>query len=71
MVPYKSITGFKTYSATAAANAAGYAFEIRNAADSTLLTSITVTPPYFKNLTIAINGLVSDGSISAFTVNNY
>jgi hypothetical protein len=70
-LPYKSITVFQKFSANAANNAAGYAFEIRNASDSTLLTTIQVTPPYFKNVTIAINGLVSDASISGFTVNNF
>jgi hypothetical protein len=69
---YKAITSFGTYSANSdVLNNGGYTFEIRNAADSTLLTTVQVTPPVFKNQTIAIEGLVSDGSINAVVVNNY
>jgi len=68
-LPYTSITSFMTFSANSA-NSGGYNFEIRNASDSLLAAySQNIIP--FKNVTIVINGMLSDGSFAAFTVNNY
>jgi len=71
---YKSLSEFKSYSATSAVS--DYSFEFRDAASGSLITTYTVSgvnalPNYalFKNLTIVFYGPL--GSQSTFGVNNF
>lgn len=68
-LPYESITSFKKYSANSANT--NYNFEIRDAVSDSLLYSFSQAPALFKNITIVIDGQLSDGSFGIFTVNNY
>jgi len=68
-VAYLSYTTFKRYSATAAEQAAGYNFEFRDAATGTLITTITLNPPVFKNVTIALTGVETNPS--TILINEY
>ena len=68
---YKKITAFKKYPATIEViNNGGYNCEIRDASGN-VITTFNWNPPTFKNNTLVITGLVSDGSVSVFAVNNY
>lgn len=70
-ISYKKITSFKKYPATMdVINNGGYNYEIRDASGN-VLTSFNWSPATFKNNTLVITGLVADGSISVFPVNNY
>lgn len=85
-LPYKGITGFKSYPATQAISS--YIFEFRDAATGTLLTTYTAdginntdSDPYFpskiwrsRNTTLALIGLPNGSGDAAQTVlmiNNY
>jgi hypothetical protein len=68
---YTSITAFNKLPAGNVAITNGYTFEIRNAADSTLLITYQQSVLPYKNQTIVFNGLEADMSFKAFTVNNY
>ena len=68
---YKSITPFYKLPANSdIINNGGYNFEIRDTAGNVLYTQ-NQSAVTFKNVTIVTNGLVADGSFSAFIVNNY
>ena len=68
---YRSITQFyKLPAVSAVTNNGGYSFEIRDTAGNVLYTLNQAAVTY-KNVTIVTNGLVADGSFSAFAVNNY
>lgn len=66
-VAYKAYTDFKKYPATRAASS--YIFEFRKT-DGTLITSYTLTTPYFHNVTLALRGTIG-GSTGVILVNNY
>ena len=72
-LPYKGITAFNNYPATAAVSA--YTFEFRNAASGTLLASYTVTATPYLNYTLALEGLPGVGTgataQAAFLINSY
>lgn len=66
---YKGYDNFIQHSAGIADVNTGITFEIRDAETGTLLTTYTLSPPTFKNVTLAISGSpVSPGII---LVNNY
>jgi len=70
-IAYKKIGAFKSYSAvTNVTNNGGYNYEIRDKSGN-LLTSFNWNPIVYKNYTLVISGLVGDGSISVFPVNNF
>ena len=68
---YKKITAFQPYSAVGnITNNGGYNFNITDGSGN-VLTTFNWNPTVYKNYTLVITGLVSDGSISIFAVNNF
>ncbi|WP_439697435.1 hypothetical protein ACFGVS_03270 [Mucilaginibacter sp. AW1-7] len=67
-VAYKAYTDFKQYPAKKINP--NYIFEFRNAGTGTLITSYTLTTPYFHNVTLALRGAIG-GSTGVILVNNY
>jgi len=66
---YKAYTGFKQHAATQAVSS--YNFEIRDAATGTLLTTYTFNTPYFHNVTLAIIGSESAGTVGILQDNDF
>jgi hypothetical protein len=70
-INYKKISSFKQYSAVAAVTkVGGYTYNITDAGGH-VLTTFKWNPAVYRNYTLVISGLVSDGSISVFAVNNF
>jgi len=68
---YKKITTFKPFSAIGnITNNGGYNFNITDVSGN-VLTTFNWDPIVYKNYTLVISGLVADGSISVFAVNNF
>jgi hypothetical protein len=67
---YKAYGTFKQYSSKRTNLSSGYTFEIRDAATGTLITTYTLTPVPFQNITLALTGLASNGPYIQ-QVNNY
>jgi hypothetical protein len=71
-VAYKGITAFKKYSAnTAIMNNGGYNFNITDAQGNVLTTFNWIPQVFNKSNTMVITGLVGNGSVSVFAVNNF
>lgn len=67
-IAYKAYTDFKKYPAKKVNSS--YIFEFRNAATGVLITSYTLTTPYFHNVTLALRGTIG-GSTGVILDNNY
>ncbi|HZY35563.1 MAG TPA: hypothetical protein VFE53_02880 [Mucilaginibacter sp.] len=67
---YKAYNSFKQYSSKRTNLSSGYTFEIRDAASGTLITTYTLKPVTFQNITLALTGLAS-GTPGIQQVNNY
>ncbi|OQP59684.1 hypothetical protein A3860_36555 [Niastella vici] len=65
---YLQHTDFKLYPAKAANTS--YVFQVRNAADNTLLGSIALQTPRFANVTLVIKGMFGTSSFGIFRVRN-
>lgn len=67
---YLQYTDFKLYPAKTANT--DYTFEVRNAADNTLLDggSITIPTPRFANITLVVLGMAGTSSFGILSVNN-
>ena len=72
-LPYKGITAFNNYPATAAVSA--YTFEFRDASSGALLASYRAKATPYLNYTIALEGLPGVGTgataQAAYLINNY
>jgi hypothetical protein len=70
-IAYKKISAFKQYSAVAAVTKiGGYTYNITDSGGH-VLTTFQWNPAVYRNYTLVVSGLVSDGSISVFAVNNF
>jgi hypothetical protein len=69
-VPYKGIVGWKSFSANAAATAAGYTFEFRDNNSDSLLASFPLTFVPNLNQTLVFYGSATSG-FSVMSENNY
>jgi hypothetical protein len=67
-IAYKAYSDFKQYPAKKAN--ASYIFEFRNATTGVLITSYTLTTPYFHNVTLALRGTIG-GSTGVILDNDY
>jgi hypothetical protein len=67
-IAYKAYTDFKQYPAKRVNPS--YIFEFRNAATGSLITSYTLTTPYFHNVTLALRGTIG-GAAGVILDNDY
>lgn len=63
---YKAYTDFKQYPAKKTNTS--YAFQVRDATTGNLITSYTLTTPYFHSVTIVLRGLVSGTPVAGVTL---
>jgi hypothetical protein len=65
---YKAFTSFNKYSATTANSS--YNFEFRDVVTGTLIATYSLSPPVFKNVTLALTGLVNSNP-TVISINEY
>jgi hypothetical protein len=68
-LPYRSVSSFKTFPATF--NITQYVFIIRDVESDDSLTSCTYNVSPFQNVTVVVNGVSSNNTLSTFIVNNF
>ena len=73
-IAYKQASAFKTFAATADVTGSKYTFEIRNAANDSLLLTYAWSYSRYRNNTLLITGYATQGSspsLEIYPVNNY